>query len=358
MPHTPGSPQAHPSDFAGRVIPFPAREAPSATADLPFQPAARPATARKVPVGRRVIREVVVLEVAGRLADVVEDLDQAIQEALAGGPRGVACDLSTVLKGAQTVDIGLLATAGRHVRNWPGIPVAVACPDPRVREALAAHPLGGHLIVASSLFSAISAVLACPALAVESLRLAPHPTAPRASREFLTRTLLDWRLGRVVPFACRLASELVAGSSVDAGTDIDVSVAWHLGALRLTVRDHGPALPVQSGAGPSPLRLHGRRLALVAGLSRTFGVLPTGDGGKVVWAVLEAPRSRPPTARVRSAPATRRQGSPIVTAGRGLADLPVRPGSGRPPAADHVRPPQRRDQILRLVKALPHIPAR
>jgi hypothetical protein len=358
VPHLPGSPQALPSDFAGRVIPFPAREAPLAAADLPFQPAARPATAQKVRVRSRVIRDVVVLEVAGRLADVVEDLDQAIQEALAGGPRGVACDLSTVLEGAQPVDIGVLATAGRHVRDWPGIPVAVACPDPRVREALAAHPLGGHLIVASSLFSAISAVLACPALAVESLRLAPHPTAPRASREFLTRTLLDWRLGRVVPFACRLASELVAGSSVDAGTDIDVSVAWHLGALRLTVRDQGPALPGQSGAGPSPLCLHGRRLALVAGLSRTFGVLPTGDGGKVVWAVLEAPRSCPPTARVRSGPATRRQDSPIVIGGRGLADLPVRPRSSRPPAADPVRPPQRQDQMLRLVKVLPHIPAK
>ena len=28
----------------------------------------------------------------------------------------------------------------------------------------------------------------------------------------------------------------------------------------------------------------------VAGLSRTFGVLPTADGGKVVWVALEAPQ--------------------------------------------------------------------
>jgi hypothetical protein len=34
---------------------------------------------------------------------------------------------------------------------------------------------------------------------------------------------------------------------------------------------------------------------VVAGLSRAFGVLLTDDSGKVVWAVLDAPRPRPST---------------------------------------------------------------
>jgi hypothetical protein len=137
------------------------------------------------------------------------------------------------------------------------------------------------------MFSAVSAVLSTPTLAVQWLRLAPHPTAPRAAREFVTRTLLDWRLRRVIPFASLVVSELVASSSVNAGTDIHLSVAWDRGALRLTVRDHGPALPDQQ---PSALALHGRGLTVVAGLARTFGVLPSTDGGKVVWAVLDAPQ--------------------------------------------------------------------
>src|SRR5665647_284898 len=69
-----------------------------------------------------------------------------------------------------------------------------AFPAPQVREALAAHPVGGQLIVTASLSSAVSAVLATPALAVEWLHLAPHATAPRASRAFVARTLLDWWL--------------------------------------------------------------------------------------------------------------------------------------------------------------------
>ena len=182
--------------------------------------------------------------------------------------------------------------AGRHVRDWPGIPVAVACPDRQVREALLAHPLGAHLIVAESMFTAITAVSATPYLTVQCLRLAPHPTAPRASREFVTRTLLDWRMSRVIPFASLVVSELVACSTINAGTDVELSVTWDRGALRLTVQDHGPALPDQR---PSGLDLHGRGLTVVGGLSRAFGVLPTEDGGKVVWAVLEAPGPRPST---------------------------------------------------------------
>jgi hypothetical protein len=224
--------------------------------------------------------------VTGRLGDVVEDLDRAIQVALAEGPRGVVCDLSAVIEDAEPGAVEMLATAGRHVRDWPGTPVAVACPDPQVRRALSVHPLGTHLFVTESMFSAVSMVLATPALVVEQLRLAAHPSAPRAAREFVTRTLREWQLDRISPFASLVVSELVAGSSI--GTDIDLTLTWNLGALRVTVGDHGPALPGQRTS--SCRDLHGRGLtAVVAGRSRTFGALPTADGGKVVWAVLEAP---------------------------------------------------------------------
>ena len=280
-------------NFDRHFVPFPSRQSAYAPADPPTRPARRPATRRQGQFRERAIRRVAILEITGRLTDVIEDLDQAIQVALAEGPRGVVCDLSAVLDGAEPGAVEMLATAGRHVRDWPGTPVAVACPHPQVREALRVHPLGGHLIVTESMFSAVSAVLATPTLTVERLRLAAHPTAPRASREFVTRTLRDWHLDPISPFASLVVSELVANSSMSAGTDIDLSVTWNLGALRLTVRDHGPALPGQRPPAPD---LQGRGLtAVVAGRSRTFGALPTADGGKVVWAVLEAPRPRPST---------------------------------------------------------------
>jgi len=260
--------------------------------DLPrtSRPLARPC----VRVRTHAIHQVAVLEASGRLGEVVEDLDKAIRLVLAEGPRGVVCDLSDTLDATEAGVVETLSAAGRHVRDWPGIPVAMACPDLPAREALLACPLGGHLTVTESTFSALSAVLATPEVAVRWLRLAPHPTAPRAARDFVGRTLLDWRLGRVASFADMVVTELVASSIVNAGSEIDVSVSWDpgtlrwdLGALRLTVRDHGPGTP---GQRPSPAGLHGRALTLVAGLSRAFGVLPTADGGQVIWAVLDAPR--------------------------------------------------------------------
>jgi hypothetical protein len=294
-----GSPDEFPCEFYAdsdrHVLRFQDRRAAWEPTDLRDQSAGRPATTRREQVSTRTIRQVTVLGVGGRLSHVVEDLDRAIKLALAEAPRGVVCDLSAAREGEEPFAVNMLAAAGRHVRDWPAIPVVVACLDPHLREALHAHPLGRHLIAAESLFCAVSAVLAAPALTVERLRLAPHPTAPHAARNFVTRTLLDWQLNRVAPFAGLLASELVASSCINAGTDMDLSLAWNHGALRLAVRDQGPGLP---GQPPSGHDLAGQSLTVVAAHSRAFGVLPTDDGGKVVWAVLEAPRP-PPTSQHR-----------------------------------------------------------
>jgi hypothetical protein len=318
-----------PDDVDHHVVLFPTRYAAYVPTDALTQSAGVPVSEPARGVRKHEIRRVCVLEVASCLSDIAEELDREIQLALAEGPRGVVCDLSAVVDGAEPAAIEVLASAGRHVRDWPGVPVAVACPDPQVREALRAQPLGGHLIVTASLFSAVTAVLATPDLAVEGLRLHPHPTAARASREFVTRTLLEWSLGPVGPFASLVVSELVASSTINAGTNIEVSVAWNEGALRLAVRDHGPGLP---GQRPSSIYLHGRRLTVVAGLSRTFGVLPTADGGKVVWAVLEA--LRPTQSDGPHLSALERQESLILNHARGLAELPFVGEASSQPAED------------------------
>ena len=235
------------------------------------------------------LRQVVVLEFAGKLGGVIEDLDRSIQLALADGPRAVICDLSAVYEGAEPGAVELLATVGRHMRDWPGIPVVVAGSKRRVREVLRAHPLGRYLVLAPSAREAVSAVLETPMPVIEWQRLAPHPTAPRASRNFVSRTLLDWGLGRLIPSASLVVSELVTNSTIHAGSDVDLSVSWDVDALRLTVRDNSFDLPRPRFAR---FDQNGRGLSVVTGLSRSFGVLPTEDG-KVVWAVLNAARPNP-----------------------------------------------------------------
>jgi hypothetical protein len=113
--------------------------------------------------------------------------------------------------------------------------------------------------------------------------LAAHPAAPRESREFLTRTLDRWQLGTAILFASLVVGELVASSSINAGNDIDLSFSWNRSALRLTVRDHRPALPGQS------LDLRRPGLSVLAGLSRGFGFCPPPTA-----AALSGPCWKPP----------------------------------------------------------------
>lgn len=129
----------------------------------------------------------------------------------------------------------------------------------------------------------MSETLDSPTPRMESLRLAPHPTAPRASRAFVSRTLSGWQSAEAVPGACVVVSELVANAMTHAETDIDLSIALRGDAIRLTVRDGSPEAPLVRCA---PNDRHGRGLTIVAGFSRAWGVLPTHVGGKVVWAVI------------------------------------------------------------------------
>ena len=240
-------------------------------------------------LGRRVrahsLDGVVILAAAGRLSDLVDEMDQGARLALAGEPRAVVCDVTRAEELGAPGALRRLALNGRHPRDWPGCPVAVAGLDRARGDALRRKPLGSHLVVTTSLGRALAMVLRAGPLDATSLRLSPHPTAPRASRDFVSRTLLDWGLSRHLPSACLVVSELVTNAMTHAGTDIHLTLSEHRQALRVAVRDQSAGMPAQQREA---LKTHGRGLAIVAGLATAWGVLPHPDGGKVVWAVIDA----------------------------------------------------------------------
>jgi hypothetical protein len=79
---------------------------------------------------------------------------------------------------------------------------------------------------------------------------APHLTVPRAASDFVTGSLGDRRLGRLTPTACLVVGELVTNAMTHTGTDIELSVAVHHDALRLTVRDRCPTPRRRQAASP------------------------------------------------------------------------------------------------------------
>ena len=96
---------------------------------------------------------------------------------------------------------------------------------------------------------------------------------------------LDWGYGIQLEAATLIVSEMVTNALLHAGTNLALSVARCEHRLRLAVGDGGTRRPRAQPLDTS--RITGRGMLLVAAFSRSWGVLPTADGGKVVWAVLE-----------------------------------------------------------------------
>jgi anti-sigma regulatory factor (Ser/Thr protein kinase) len=119
------------------------------------------------------------------------------------------------------------------------------------------------------------------------MELSPSLMASRAARDFVSRTCLDWELSHGIASACLIVSEIVTNGVLHAGTPLYLSVARQRRVLRVAVRDSS-SKPLRAQSGPElGKRIHGRGLTLVDAVSRAWGVLPTADGGKVVWAALD-----------------------------------------------------------------------
>lgn len=230
-------------------------------------------------------RGVWLIEVEGDYGAVTEDVDLAIQMALAECPRGVVCSLMRPPQGqgaGQLID--RLASAGRHVRRWPGTPIVVVCHDRATLDALDLRPDGHYLGHSSSLLKAWARISTQESGRTAHQRLSPDGLTSRTARRFLSRVCTDWGLGRHVPSGTIIVSELVTNAVQHAGGDVDVFLAEHAGGLRVAVRDRDSTSPVTPLIDPESLK--GRGLRIVQTLAQSSGALPAAGGGKLVWAVL------------------------------------------------------------------------
>lgn len=229
------------------------------------------------------VGQMLILKATGPLCDAVEDLDRATRLALCRAPRGVVCDLSRIVAPSSPGALRRLATIGRHPRDWPATPVAMAGLAPRVGERLSRLPLGPHLVITDAVADALSRIMRTSCPTARQLLLLPRPTAPRVARSFVRQTLSDWGLDAATPAASLVASELVTNAVLHARTDMVLSLATDRGLLRVAVSDNSRRSPQI----PSRSQSRGMGLRVVAGAARAWGMLPADTGGKVVWAVLD-----------------------------------------------------------------------
>lgn len=240
------------------------------------------------PLLARTVGDITVLSASGPLHVVAADLDRAVRHALADEPRAVVCDLTLVKAPAAATRPDLLPVT-QEVAAWPGTPLVVASPDPAVVRVLrgdGAVPPADPPTVHPSVDLALAELRSQPVPVVARTPLAPRATASREARDFATRTCLDWGIRHEMASVSLVVSELVSNAVLHAVPDLGFSMAHHGSMLRLAVRDCSPTGPPHQRSRSD--RTSGRGMMLIGALSRAWGVLPTADGGKVVWAVLEA----------------------------------------------------------------------
>lgn len=233
--------------------------------------------------------DVEVLRITDLDGDVVDEVNRTVAMAFADASRGLVVALPEA--DVQAVH-AVQKAAAALVRDWPAVPVVLACPSEPVRQRLLEQPAARYVAVTATVPLALTSVLGSAAPALVTRNLSPHPTSPRAARDVVSRALLDWGLVERMPAAVLVVSELVTNAMVHTRTPIGLRVATHAGTVRVSVSDGVPDLtsatrPPAAGdrraAGPGRV---GRGLAVVAALSQRWGVLPTCDGGKAVWALL------------------------------------------------------------------------
>ena len=245
----------------------------------------RRAPPRGVAVGVRRLGDISLLDVHGPLPAVVDPAREAVLAEWVESPAAVICDLSDVRGPADGPAVPCLALLGAQVRQWPGIPIGLICPDRDLRESLTRAAEGRYLAIAETGSAVWGELSAGAATATVRATLAPEPRSARTARDFVAQTCSEWGCSHQVHAATLIASELVTNAVLDARTPLTMSVSRCGSQLRVGVRDHDSKASTPRLVGSDDAAGLGMRV--IEALCQDWGVL-SAAGGKLVWAILPA----------------------------------------------------------------------
>jgi anti-sigma regulatory factor (Ser/Thr protein kinase) len=117
--------------------------------------------------------------------------------------------------------------------------------------------------------------------------LVAAPDSVKRARDFVCSHLGEHQLPHLIDDIQLAVSELATNATVHARTPFTVTLDGLIDSVLLTVQDDSPSSPTTRTA--SVMAADGRGLAIVARLSRDWGVTTAGPPGrKSVWASFDA----------------------------------------------------------------------
>ena len=232
-----------------------------------------------------------VVRITGRYR-LPSDVASELKHVLAENPLVVILDMDEVAGNSRSLP-DVFEPVASYLAAWPGTLVVVCAPHPAKAARLLPPTIIDRVIVSRTWEDGLDrAREIIPHQHRTTTFLQPHPEACEDGRTFARRTLHDWRLEDLTWPASLVVSELVTHSIVHADTALDLTLSRIDERIRIAVHDYGSDnLRITQLATPDdPLEdplLH-RGLLLVRALTRSWGVFPSRDHGKTVWAVMEA----------------------------------------------------------------------
>jgi anti-sigma regulatory factor (Ser/Thr protein kinase)/anti-anti-sigma regulatory factor len=238
----------------------------------------------------------VVLAVAGGLdGEGAAHLRLAVTKALAEQPRAIICDLTGLAGGTGGLNVFLVVAD--MMNQWPETAIAIACPHRRLVERLSRIRIDTRIPIRHSVDQAIADLGHRPMIMMELLHLLPGGNAAGLARHFVADACRQWDASPFLADALIVVSELVDNALQHGdGEPLDVRVSLSRLGLRISVRD-------TAWSSPQPTHQTGQisGIRILAHLSKSWGVLPTQTGGKIVWCLLRHPDD-PRRGRVMSIP--------------------------------------------------------
>lgn len=209
----------------------------------------------------------------------------ALIKCLAEQPEAVLVDLSE-MRLADPGALSVFVAVAHQAEQWPAVPLVLYAPQADAAEFLRLRLTDHRLPVLPSLADAVRSLERRPAVPSASEDLLPLVGAGRRAREFATEMCFQWEVPALVGPACTVVTEFVNNVVAHAHTMMTLRLSLRDRHLHIAVRDGSPDEPVLRRE-VTLTSLSGRGLALVDVVCRRWGSLPT-EGGKVVWAVLDA----------------------------------------------------------------------